>query len=104
MINQKLGQASQIKDHNFELENDLWALGFMVCTSFEFKSSQILHTLSKSYVNSILCFGSVVQNPSYQSYIGQLGGIQNKFINVVNKKCFPQINNNNTTVRNDKFN
>lgn len=67
-------------------------LGFIFRTCYEFSNHRTIKTLYMSYVNSVLNYGSLIWNPQYDVYIGKLEGVQNKFIDYVNRKYFPHTN------------
>lgn len=67
-------------------------LGFIFRSCYEFNNYNTVRVLYMSYVNSVLNYGSLIWNPQYNVYIGKLEGVQSRFINYINNKYFPLIN------------
>lgn len=103
--NQRIATVNQIKDLGVIFDSKMLfdqhiyyiskkanrMLGFISRICFDFKNPFTLRSLFMAYINSILSYCSVIWNPQYNIYINKLASIQNRFVKLVNKKCF---NNN----------
>lgn len=74
-------------------------LGFLIRTCHDFKQFNSFRMLYMAYVNSILSYGSLIWNPHYNIYINKLEAIQNKFVDFINKKLFPDLPNSRSLIK-----
>lgn len=74
-------------------------LGFITRTCKDFRRIESVRTLYMSYINSVLCFGSVIWNPQYDVYIRKIERVQDKFVRYLNYKFYNGISNNSTVIK-----